>query len=161
MRRNCQLENENARPAYNIQEEETMGQVARDVPRIYAALEDRQEDHHSTVVEVSGNIVEQSISILIDLGSTHSYITPKVVEICAFKKVKHRKSWLVQLATGTKRKVSEVVEKCPLVMNGLVTCVDMNVLPLGSYDVLIGMDLLEAHRVKLDCYSNTFECMDE
>ena len=45
------------------------------------------------------------------------------------------KSGLVQLAIGTKRKVSEVVEKCPLVMDGLVTCVDLNVLPLGSYDV--------------------------
>ena len=46
-------------------------------------------------------------------------------------------------------------------MNGLNTCVDLNVLPLGSYDVLIGMDCLEDHRVKLDCYNNTFECMDE
>ena len=64
------------------------------------------------------------------------------MESCAFKKVKHRKSWLVQLDTRTKRKVSEVVEKYPLVINGLVTCVDLNVLPLGSYDVLIGMDWL-------------------
>ena len=78
-----------------------------------------------------------------------------------FKKVNHKKSWLVQLSTGTKRKVSEVVEKCPLVMNGLVTWVDLNVLPLGSYDVLIGMDWLEAHKVKLDYYSKTFKCMDE
>ena len=54
-----------------------------------------------------------------------------------------------------------MVEKCPLVMNGLVTCVDLNVLPLGSYDVFIGMDWLEAHRVKLDCYNKTFECMNE
>ena len=77
-----------------------------------------------------------------------------------FKKVKHRKSWLVQLATGTKRKVNEVVEKFPLVINGLSTCIDMNVLPLGSYDVLIGMDWLEAHSMKLDCYNKTFECMD-
>ena len=46
-----------------------------------------------------------------------------------------------------------MVEKCPLVMNGLVTCVDLN--------VLIGMDWLEAHRVKLDCYNKTFECMNE
>ena len=34
-------------------------------------------------------------------------------------------------------------------------------LPLGSYDVLIGMDWLESHRVKLDSYNKTFECMDE
>ena len=37
----------------------------------------------------------------------------------------------------------------------------MNVLPLGSYDILIGMDWLEAYIVKLDCYNNTFEWMDE
>ena len=86
-----------------------MGQVAREVPRIYAAMEDHQAYHQSTMVEVTGNIVEQSISILIDPSSTHNYITPIVVEICAFKKVKHNKSWLVQLATGTKRRVSEVV----------------------------------------------------
>ena len=47
-------------------------------------------------------------------------------------KKKHSKSWLVQLATGNKRKVNEVVEKFPLVMNGLVTCVYLNVIPLGS-----------------------------
>ena len=110
-----------------------MSQVARVVPRIYIALEDLQEDHQSTVVEVVGNIVEQSVSILIDPGSTHSYITPIVVENCALKKVKHRRPWMVQLATGTKRKVSELVEKCPLVMNGLITCVDLNVLQLGFY----------------------------
>ena len=138
-----------------------MGQVAREVPRIYAALEDHQVDHQSTMVEVAGNIVEQSISILIDPGSNHSYITPRVVDIFSFKKVKHGKSWLVQLATGTKRKVSELVEKCPLVMNGLITYVDLNVLPLGSYDILIGMDWLEAHRVNIYYYNKNFESTDE
>ena len=95
------------------------------VPIIYAALEDFQEDHQSSVVEVEGKIAKQSVSILIDPGSTHSYITPKIVEICAFKKSKHSKSWLVQLATGTMRKVSEEVEKCRLVMDGLATYVDL------------------------------------
>ena len=66
MHRNCPLEGENPRPTYNIEEAETMGQVARSVPRIYAALEDRQADHQSTVVEIAGKIAEQSVSILID-----------------------------------------------------------------------------------------------
>ena len=35
------LEKENERPAYNVQKEEIVVQVARVVPRIYAALEDR------------------------------------------------------------------------------------------------------------------------
>ena len=45
MRRKCPLENENARPTYNIQEEETMSQVEIVIPRIYATLEDLQVDH--------------------------------------------------------------------------------------------------------------------
>ena len=46
-------------------------------------------------------------------------------------------------------------------MDGLVACADLNVLPLGSYDVLIGMDWLEAHRVKLASHNKNFECLDE
>ena len=88
MHRNCPLENENARPSYNIQEKETVGQVARVVPRIYAPLEDLQVDHESTVVEVAGNIVEQSIFILIKPCSTYIYISPRVVEICDFTESK-------------------------------------------------------------------------
>ena len=65
MHMNCPLENESTSPAYNIQEAETVGQVARVVPRIYAALEDRQAYHQSVVVEVAGNIVEQFVSIFV------------------------------------------------------------------------------------------------
>ena len=79
--------------------------------------------------------------------------------MCTLKKSKYKGSWLVQLATGTQRKVSEVVMKCPLVMDGLVTYADLNVLPLGSYDILIGRDWLEAHGAKLDCYNKTFEVL--
>ena len=46
-------------------------------------------------------------------------------------------------------------------MDGLVTCVDLNVLPLGPYDILIGMDWTGAHRANIDCYNKNFECLDE
>ena len=49
----------------------------------------------------------------------------------------------------------------PLDMNGLFTYADMNIFPLGSYDILIGMDWLEMHRGKLDYYNKTFECLNE
>ena len=89
--RNFPLENGYVRQDCNIQEAEIVGQVPRTVPRIYAVLEDRQVDHQSTVVEVEGKVAEQSVSILIDPGSTHSCITPKITDICAFKKLNHRK----------------------------------------------------------------------
>ena len=46
-----------------------------------------------------------------------------------------------------------------LVRDGLVTYAYLNVLPLGSYDVIIGMDWLEAHKAKLDCYTKTLNAL--
>src|SRR5277367_1436910 len=46
-------------------------------------------------------------------------------------------------------------------MNGFLAQVKLNVLPLGSYDLLIGMDWLEKHKVILNCYDKTFSCIDE
>ena len=37
----------------------------------------------------------------------------------------------------------------------------LNVLSLGSYDVLIGMDWLEKHRVVLNCFEKTFTWLAE
>jgi rRNA processing protein Gar1 len=103
---------------HNIQEATTVNDVARNVPRIYAVVEDRQADHQASVVEVEGKIAKQYVSILIDPRSNISYVAPQIVDSCALQKCKHKKSWLVQLATRTKRKVSELVEACPLEMNG-------------------------------------------
>ena len=94
------------------------------------------------MVEVQGMIQNFSVSILIDPGASLSYISPSIVEKCKLSLQKFEKSWLVQLATGTKRKVVNYVESCNLMMNQFETRVKLNVLPLGSYDVLIGMDLL-------------------
>ena len=37
----------------------------------------------------------------------------------------------------------------------------INILPLGSYDLLSQMDWLEKHRVMLKCYGKTFTCVDD
>ena len=91
------------------------------IPKIYVALKDHWAGHNSTMVEVEGEISKKTIFVLLDPRSTHNYITPRLVEIGALMQSKHRTSWLVQLATRIKKKVSEVLMKCPLVMDGLVT----------------------------------------
>ena len=97
--RNCPLENGNEGQVPNTQEAETMGQEAGTIPKICAVLENYQEGHKLTMVEVEGEITKHTISVLIDPGSTHIYITPQLVDMCTLKKSKHRRSWLVQLAT--------------------------------------------------------------
>ena len=45
-------------------------------------------------------------------------------------------------------------------MNGFPTRVNMNILPLGSYDILIGMDWLEEQHVMLDFLHKSILCTD-
>ena len=84
------------------QEATTTNDIARNIPTINAALENRQAEHQATMVEMEGNIVDQSVTVLIDPGASLSYISPQVVEKCNIKTEKFQQSWLVQLATGTK-----------------------------------------------------------
>ena len=137
-----------------------VGDLARTMPRINAALENKQADYQTSMVEVEGNLNQISISILINPRASLSYISPKFVEKCKISVEKFARSWLVQLATGAKRKVISFVKNCAVTMDQFETFVKLNVLPLSSYDILIGMDWLEQHRVVLNCFDKTFTCIN-
>jgi hypothetical protein len=73
-------------------------------------LDNKQVEFQSHMIEVEGKINDQPIAILIDSGASHSYLDPKMVERFHFPRSKLGKSWLVQLATGAKRKINEMVK---------------------------------------------------
>jgi hypothetical protein len=60
------------------------------------------------------------------------------------KRCKHEKSWLVHLATRTKRRINDLVKDCAVNMNGVNTKTDLNIILLSSYDCLISMDCVVA-----------------
>eukprot|EP00253_Pinus_taeda_P016580 PITA_16580 len=128
-----------------IQEASTVGEVARSMPRINAALGDHQAEYQPTMVEFEGKISNLSIAVLIDPGATLSYVSPKIVEQCKLLSEKFRIPWLVQLATGAKRQISAKISNCSFSIAGQPITADLNVLPLGSYNIPIGMDWLEKH----------------
>ena len=57
-----------------------MGDLERTMPRINVALENRQAEYQTSMVEVEGMINQTPITILIDLGASLSYIAPQIVE---------------------------------------------------------------------------------
>ena len=65
------------------------------MPKICTALENRQAEHETSMVEVEGRIKNQPISILIDPGTNLSYISPRIVDLCKLVLEKFDKSWLV------------------------------------------------------------------
>jgi hypothetical protein len=95
---------------HSIKKEEAIEDVGKRILSIYAALENRQADYQSHMIEVEGKIDNQPITILFDCGASHIYIDPKLVEIFKLKKFKHEKSWLLQLAIGTKRRINDLVK---------------------------------------------------
>jgi hypothetical protein len=84
-------------------------------------MENKQVEYQSPMIEVEGNIDNHPITILIDSRASHSYTNANIVEIFHLQRSKHNKSWLVQLATGDKRKINELVKYFQIDMNGIKT----------------------------------------
>ena len=119
-----------------------VGDLARTMPRINVELENRHTDHQTYMVEVEGKLNQIPISIIIDPRDSLSYICPDLVEKCKLSVETFANSWLVQLATRAKTKVISFVKDCTVIMNLFETSMKLNILPLGSYEMLIGMDWL-------------------
>ena len=66
----------------------------------------------------------------------------------------------MQLAIGAEKKVVGLVKSCLVDMNGLSTKAYLNILPLVSYDFLIGMDWLDQHHAILDFHNKEFTFLD-
>eukprot|EP00253_Pinus_taeda_P011753 PITA_11753 len=158
--KNC-LQRKGNEQVSQIHEASTVGDMGRSMPRINAALDDRQAEYQPTMVEFEGKISNLSVAVLIDPGATLSCVSPKVVEYCKLQPVKFKNSWLVQLAIGAKRRVLEKINNCPLTIAGQQIVANLNVLPLGSYDVLIGMDWLEKHWSLINYKTKTINYKNE
>ena len=61
------------------------------VQGIYVALDNKEAEYQSHIIEVEGMINNQTIAILIDSRASHSYIDPKMVERFHFPRSKHGK----------------------------------------------------------------------
>jgi hypothetical protein len=93
--RDCPHKNGKARTVHNVQQDETVEDMGSRMPRIYAALDNKQAEFQSHMIEVEGMINNRPLVILIDSGASHSYVDPRVVESLHLMKSKHEKSWLV------------------------------------------------------------------
>eukprot|EP00253_Pinus_taeda_P022101 PITA_22101 len=64
-------------------------------------------------------------------------------------------------AIGAKRRVTAKVNDCSFTIADQPVTADLNVLPLGSYDILISMDWLEKHWLLVDCKTKIIYYRDQ
>ena len=91
---------------------------------------------------MEGKIQKKIISIVIDPCSNYSYISPKLIDKCGLGKELDREPWKVQLDTDTRRRIIHWVKSCAMELSGIPTTSHLNVLSLGGYGILLGMDFL-------------------
>eukprot|EP00253_Pinus_taeda_P028560 PITA_28560 len=109
---------------------------------------------------MEGCLYDRVVSILIDLGSNYNYASLELVDKCVLNKEVYLAFWLVSLGTTTKKTIHHWVRVCAFELNVIPTSAHLNVLPFGSYGMLLDMDWLFTDRNKLDCYENAIECLD-
>ena len=66
------------------------------------------------------------------------------------------KPWSPQLATREKRKVTEYIVDCEVKILEHVNRIHLNIFPLWSYDMIIGMDWLEKYKLIFNYFYKTF-----
>eukprot|EP00253_Pinus_taeda_P018041 PITA_18041 len=138
----------------------TVGDLGK-AHRIHAAVNNRQVEHQSTVLETSGNIDGMSFVILIDPGATDSFISINVLSLIKHKATPRYEFRHVEMACGMKTNVGKMVKECEVDMGVCKTKVSLYSTILGGYDVVIGMDWLERHEAVLDCKDKILHFTDD
>ncbi|PKA60637.1 hypothetical protein AXF42_Ash006271 [Apostasia shenzhenica] len=87
---------------------------------------------------VEGVVNRKSVCILIDTSSTHNFVDPCTAKAtqCVVEEIARMK---VMLATGMQYDVTQVVKGIQWKLQGYKFQADMMILPLGSYDVALGV----------------------
>ena len=79
----------------------TMGDLGK-AHRIHAAVNNHQEKHQSTVLETTGTVADQTLSILIDPSATETFIYGAALKRTKVKAVKHDEVSFVEMDSGAK-----------------------------------------------------------
>lgn len=95
-------------------------------------------------VHLHGSIQGQKVLMLIDSGSSHSFISGTLAaRLEGVVAAKH--PLRVQIADGGQLCCAQEVSNCDRWVQGHKFCSTLKVLPLGCYDMIVGMDWLEKH----------------
>ena len=111
---------------------------------IHVAVNNYQAEHQLNVLEMTGIVTDQTLSILIDPGATESFISGAMLKRIKVKAVEHNEFSFVEMAWGAKQMVGGKVTGCILNLGEFVTRTNLYIMVLGYYDVVIGMDWLES-----------------
>ena len=113
------------------------------------------------MVESSGTLNHINVKILFDSGVTNNFISPSTLEKSELAAYEHDEFKQAEMALGEKQAVGPIVDNCIVYLGVCTTRLKVYITALRAYDLIIGMDWLEAHRALVDCFAKRVLCVDD
>ena len=126
------------------------------------ALKAREHQDSSEVIAGIFSLYDIEMHALIDPGSTHSYICTEHVfdRMPSVEQLPY--DMLVTSPLGHSVKVNRVYKNCHLMTHNREFSADLLAFSFHEFDLILGMDWLSKHRVRVDCDKKTvrLKCSD-
>lgn len=110
----------------------------------------------SGAIQLHAVIGDHGILLLVDSGSSTSFINKQLAESLSGA-IPLSKPCRVQVADGSSHRCTTFLPLCAWTSMGHTFHTDLKVLPLGSYDAILGMDWLECHNPDIDWVDKTLK----
>ena len=126
------------------------GSGAKMKGRVFS-LDGSDAPESTDVVEGTLSISDFSCKILFDPGATHSFISgkfAKLLDACV-----DELDCPVEVCTplGASLTTYQYLKDCPISFSGKLLSANLIILPIESYDVILGMDWLSENYAQMDC----------
>ncbi|XP_016727991.1 uncharacterized protein [Gossypium hirsutum] len=120
-------------------------------PALVYAARRREDGDAPNVITGTFLIFNVSYIVLIDVGSTHSYVTYTITENLGIPVENNSNGITILNPLGQSVRVNKYFRDVPLEVQGVIFLADLMKLPFEEFDLILGMDWLVKHRVSLDC----------
>jgi hypothetical protein len=110
----------------------------------------------SGVIQLQAFIGKHEVLILVDSGSSTSFINTQLAAQLPGIQTLNRPC-KVHVADGSQHLCSSFIPECQWSAQGHYFHTDLKILPLGAFDVILGMDWLEQHNPNIDWINKTLQ----
>ena len=122
---------------------------------IYAALDPSGRNQQFSVIEAPVESLGNSFSLLVDSGSSHSFISPSMVAKLGVSPVPTGKRLRASLANGSQVLIEEKIVDLQFSMQGHSSSQQFRVMKMGKFQGILGMDWLRKHNADIHCKRGT------
>lgn len=95
-------------------------------------------------IQMAGHLAEHSVIMLIDSGSSSSFISKQVADLVR-RWTQLSRPIQIRVANGTFLQCTHEIQNCPVTIQGHQFYINLKILPLQCYDLILGIDWLSHH----------------